>query len=92
MKKRFLAGILAGVMAFSLTACGAKEEASQTEAATEAMSFFTLKHPTETLYAGHHPDHIVSAYILKKLGFEQIRMVFYEPTGLYHPLYTKKQN
>jgi len=63
-----------------------------TEAATEAMSFFTLKHPTETLYAGHHPDHIVSAHILKKLGFEQIRMVFYEPTGLYHPLYTKKQN
>lgn len=36
MKKRFLAGVLAGAMALSLTACGAKEEAPQTEAATEA--------------------------------------------------------
>lgn len=60
-----------------------------TEAAVKAMSFFESKHPDETLYAGHHPDHTVSSHILKKLGFEQIRTVFYEPTGLYHPLYTK---
>lgn len=63
-----------------------------TEAAKAAMEIFAEKHPDETLYAGHHPDHVVSSHILKKIGFEQFRTVFYEPTGLQHPLYTKKQS
>ncbi len=63
-----------------------------TEAAVEAMRIFSETHPMDTLYAGHHPSHLVSAHILKKLGFEQFRTVYYEPTGLQHPLYTKKQS
>ena len=61
-----------------------------TEAAVEAMRIFSETHPNDILYAGHHPDHKVSAHILKKIGFEQFRTVYYEPTGLQHPLYTLK--
>ena len=63
-----------------------------TEAAKKALDLFSETHPNDALYAGHHPENAVSAHILKKLGFEQLRAVFYEPTGLYHPLYTKKQS
>jgi hypothetical protein len=42
------------------------------------------------VYAGHHPDNHASENILKKLGFEFIENVFYEPTGLMHPSYVCK--
>ena len=61
------------------------------EAAKAAMEYFSAR-KNDTLYAGHHPAHAASAHILKKLGFEQFRTVYYEPTGLQHPLYTKKQS
>jgi len=39
------------------------------------------------LYAGHHPDNRASGAVLRKVGFTFFRDVFYEPTGLMHPLY-----
>ena len=48
MKKRFLAAVLAGAMALSLTACGAKEEAAETTAATEAAVETEAATETET--------------------------------------------
>jgi hypothetical protein len=42
------------------------------------------------VYAGHHPDNRASEKILKKLGFEFIGNVFYQPTGLMHPSYVCK--
>lgn len=60
------------------------------EAAVKVIGFFKTIHPNDTLYAGHHPDHVVSAHILKKIGFELFRTVYYAPTGLQHPLYTLK--
>ena len=39
------------------------------------------------LYSGHHPDNAASGAVLRKLGFRFTRDVFYEPTGLMHPLY-----
>lgn len=39
------------------------------------------------LFAGHHPDNKASGSLLKKLGFENTGVEFYEPTGLNHPAY-----
>lgn len=39
------------------------------------------------IYAGHHPENASSGKLLAKLGFKPFRTEFYEPTGLYHPLY-----
>jgi len=45
------------------------------------------------LFAGHNPNNIVSAHLLKKLGFSYTHDEFYQPTGLLHPSYlmTKQQ-
>lgn len=43
------------------------------------------------IYAGHNSNNKASERALKKLGFEYIEDTFYEPTGLYHPLYMLKQ-
>ncbi len=39
------------------------------------------------LKAGHHPNNKASAKVLSKLGFRYETDEYYEPTGLYHPLY-----
>ena len=39
------------------------------------------------LRADHHPDHVGSKGILRKLGFKYVESVFYKPTGLMHPTY-----
>jgi Acetyltransferases, including N-acetylases of ribosomal proteins len=39
------------------------------------------------IYAGHNPNNIGSKKVIEKLGFQYIEDSFYEPTGLYHPLY-----
>lgn len=57
--------------------------------AADAMidfSFSTFK--VKELRAGHHPLNTSSKNLLLKLGFEYIKDCFYEPTGLYHPLYS----
>lgn len=39
------------------------------------------------LFAGHHPENNTSGSLLKKLGFENTGVEFYEPSGLDHPAY-----
>jgi [ribosomal protein S5]-alanine N-acetyltransferase len=58
-----------------------------TEAALGALQYAWGKLQLSKVYAGHHPDNRASEKILKKLGFESIENVFYEPTGLMHPSY-----
>ena len=58
-----------------------------TEAAQGALEYAWEKLQLSKVYAGHHPDNRASETILKKLGFEFIENLFYEPTGLMHPSY-----
>ncbi len=51
-------------------------------------AFYTLN--AEELKAGHNPNNIASKNLLIKLGFQYECDEFYEPTGLYHPLYNLK--
>jgi [ribosomal protein S5]-alanine N-acetyltransferase len=57
------------------------------EAAQGVLEYAWGKFQLPQVYAGHHPDNHASATILKKLGFQFIGNVFYEPTGLMHPSY-----
>jgi RimJ/RimL family protein N-acetyltransferase len=61
-----------------------------TEAAFGALEYAWEKLRLSQVYAGHHPHNRASEKILKKLGFEFIGNVFYEPTGLMHPSYVCK--
>src|SRR5271169_2052101 len=61
-----------------------------TEAAFGALEYARGKLRLSQVYAGHHPHNRASEKILKNLGFEFIRSVFYEPTGLMHPSYVCK--
>ena len=58
-----------------------------TEAPLGALEYAWEKLQLSKVYAGHHPDNHASEKILKKLGFEFIENVFYEPTGSMHPSY-----
>ena len=60
-----------------------------TEAALGALDYAWQKLRLSKVYAGHHPDNRASQRILKKLGFEFVGDIFYEPTGLMHPSYCK---
>lgn len=57
------------------------------EAARAVINYSFENLNAAKLYAGHHPQNTASQRLLCKLGFEQIGEDFYEPTGLYHPLY-----
>lgn len=57
------------------------------EAAEEAIRFAFSHLSVVRLTAGHHPENIGSASLLKKLGFEPSHKSFYEPTGMMHPMY-----
>ena len=48
-------------------------------------AFKTLR--VNAIFAGHNPKNIVSAQLLKKLGFIYTPDEFYPPTGLQHPSY-----
>ena len=61
-----------------------------TEAALGTLQYAWKKLRLSKVYAGHHPDNRAPEKILKKLGFEFIGNVFYEPTGLLHPSYVCK--
>jgi len=41
----------------------------------------------DTLFAGHNPQNVASAKLLKKLGFSYTHDEYYAPTGLQHPSY-----
>ena len=60
-----------------------------TEAASGALLYARRKLRLSKVYAGHHPDNRASGRVLKKLGFEFIETVFYEPTGLMHPSFVR---
>jgi [ribosomal protein S5]-alanine N-acetyltransferase len=60
-----------------------------TEAAIGALDYAWQKLQLSKVYAGHHPDNRASERILKKLGFQFIETVLYEPTGLMHPSYVR---
>ncbi len=56
------------------------------EAAAMIEYAFSVLH-TKELKAGHNPQNISSKHVLLKLGFQYEKDEYYEPTGLYHPLY-----
>jgi len=60
-----------------------------TEAACGALDYAWQKLGLLKVYAGHHPNNRASERILKKLEFEFIGTVLYEPTGLMHPSYVR---
>ena len=62
--------------------------AKEAAMATIDYAFSILK--ANGLFAGHNPNNIASAKLLRKLGFCYIGDEFYEPTGLYHPSYELK--
>jgi RimJ/RimL family protein N-acetyltransferase len=57
------------------------------EAARGVMEYAFKELPVAGLFAGHHPDNIVSPHVLEKLGFQYTHDEFYAPTGLKHPSY-----
>jgi [ribosomal protein S5]-alanine N-acetyltransferase len=57
------------------------------EAALGALKYAWKELQLSKVYAGHHPNNRASERVLRKLGFEFIENVFYEPTGLMHPSY-----
>lgn len=65
-------------------------EGFATEAALGVLDYGWGKLRLSKVYAGHHPDNAASRRILEKLGFKFVDNVFYEPTGLMHPSYVRK--
>ena len=63
-----------------------------TEAAQAAIRFAFEQVGADRLFAGHHPENAASGAVLRKLGFVFVRDVFYEPTGLMHPLYVLERS
>jgi ribosomal-protein-alanine N-acetyltransferase len=57
------------------------------EAAQGVMAYAFKNLSVAWLFAGHHPDNIVSPHVLKKLRFLYTHDEFYAPTGLMHPSY-----
>jgi len=57
------------------------------EAAKGVMKYAFNELSVAGLFAGHHPDNIVSPHVLDKLGFLYTHNEFYAPTGLKHPSY-----
>jgi ribosomal-protein-alanine N-acetyltransferase len=58
-----------------------------TEAAAAAIEHAFGVLGASSIFAGHHPDNVGSARVLKKLGFQQTHVEHYPPTGLDHPSY-----
>ncbi len=59
--------------------------ATESAKAVIEYAFTTVK--VQKLFAGHNPNNGRSRKVLNKLGVAYIGDEFYEPTGLYHPLY-----
>ncbi len=57
------------------------------EAATAVINYAFDTLGVSGLFAGHHPENNASGSLLKKLGFENTGVEFYEPSGLDHPAY-----
>ena len=57
------------------------------EAASAVVDYAINTKQVSGLFAGHNPQNIASANLLKKLGFQYTHDEHYEPTGLMHPSY-----
>ncbi len=57
------------------------------EASQACIDYAIKKLEADNIYARHHPENEGSHNLLLKLGFKEFDSAFYEPTGLYHPLY-----
>lgn len=56
--------------------------------AARAVIVYAFEHmAAKSLFAGHHPDNLQSARLLRKLGFSFTHEEFYPPTGQNHPSY-----
>ena len=62
-----------------------------TEAALGVARVAFDRFGAQRVYAGHHPDNVASAAVLKKTGFRYLQHVFFEPTQSEHPLYVLEQ-
>jgi len=61
------------------------------EAARAVIEYAFTYLRASSLFAGHHPENIISKNLLEKLGFQYAYDEYYEPTGLYHPSYLLKR-
>ena len=68
-----------------LSCCWGKGLAVEAARGVMIHAFGTLK--VSGVFAGHHPDNIISPHVLEKLGFQYTHKEFYTPTGLKHPSY-----
>jgi ribosomal-protein-alanine N-acetyltransferase len=57
------------------------------EAGSYLLDYAFEKRLSNTIFAGHHPQNEGSRQTLLKLGLIAGAAEFYEPTGLFHPLY-----
>lgn len=56
--------------------------------AAGAVIAFAFEHlGARELFAGHHPDNVISPRLLLELGFGYTHTELYEPTGREHPSY-----
>lgn len=60
------------------------------EAASAVIEYAFSVLKADILFAGHHPENKASQKLLTKLNFQYIKDEYYQPTGLYHPLYQKE--
>ena len=58
-----------------------------TEACKAVISYAFEQLHVESLFAGHNPRNLVSATLIKDLGFVYVNDEFYPSTGLMHPSY-----
>ena len=58
-----------------------------TEACTAVIEYAFDSLYMESIFAGHHPQNLVSARLLAHLGFRFEGNRYYPPTGLMHPSY-----
>jgi len=58
-----------------------------TEAAKAVIDYAFKKLDAKSLFAGHHPENMISKHLLEKLGFSYTHDEYYEPTKLQHPSY-----
>ncbi len=57
------------------------------EASEAVIAHAFLDREASALFAGHHPENVVSNRLLVQLGFHRTHEELYPPTGLMHPSY-----
>jgi len=57
------------------------------EAARAVIEYAYTQLQATSIFAGHHPQNIITKALIEKLGFWYVYDEYYEPTGMYHPSY-----